>query len=374
MPLKAFRRGDRWYIRGTVRGQSIYEAAGTTEREKAELLRAKRETELYEAAVLGARAPVSFQRAALSYLEIEPRSHQTLSHVRRLVDRFGVTMLAKLNNQEAADRAVDSIVGPAAAPATKNRVVLTPLLAILHHAADRQWCEPPRIKKRKVPKSETPFLMPADALRLVENAAPHLQPLLTFLLCTGARLTEALDLLWDDVHLQESKVVFRAVKSQRGRERDRVARLTPAAIATLAGLPQKTGKVFRRDDGEPYVDRERKEGGQIKRAWATACRRAGLLQPVYDDAGNGIGARPSVTPHDLRHTWASWFYAVTKDPLLLKDEGGWADLKMVERYAHLMPAELAADVRLVWGATHPRIGNLPRAPRVQRKEPSAKSA
>jgi integrase len=33
-------------------------------------------------------------------------------------------------------------------------------------------------------------------------------------------------------------------------------------------------------------------------------------------------ARPELTPHDLRHTWASWHYALNRDLLLLKVEGG----------------------------------------------------
>jgi integrase len=72
-----------------------------------------------------------------------------------------------------------------------------------------------------------------------------------------------------------------------------------------------------------YVDRGRSEGGQIKTAWHGALRRAGL--------------DPDLTPHDLRHTWATWHYAVHRDLLLLKVEGGWSSVTLVERYAHLMP-------------------------------------
>ncbi|WP_262967147.1 tyrosine-type recombinase/integrase [Methylobacter psychrophilus] len=39
--------------------------------------------------------------------------------------------------------------------------------------------------------------------------------------------------------------------------------------------------------------------------------------------------------HDLRHTWASW-HVQNGTPLnVLKELGGWADLTMVMRYAHL---------------------------------------
>jgi hypothetical protein len=44
--------------------------------------------------------------------------------------------------------------------------------------------------------------------------------------------------------------------------------------------------------------------------------------------------------------------------MLLKDEGGWATLRMVERYAHLMPSERVAGVADIRGLSHPRIDQL----------------
>jgi integrase len=44
--------------------------------------------------------------------------------------------------------------------------------------------------------------------------------------------------------------------------------------------------------------------------------------------------------HDLRHTWASW-HVQNGTPLhVLKELGGWADLTMVLRYAHLSSKHL----------------------------------
>ena len=81
---------------------------------------------------------------------------------------------------------------------------------------------------------------------------------------------------------------------------------------------------------EPYVDRRIKKndsdvvyGGQIKTAWHGAIRRAGI-DPVF-------------TPHHLRHTWATWHYAVHRDPRLLQYAGGWSSLALVERYGKWTP-------------------------------------
>ena len=96
MPLRVVKRkgSENLYIRGSVRGTPVFESAGTTDREQAELLCAKRQTELYEASVFGARAVVSFQRAVLAFLEYEDRPPRTKQYLTRLLDHFGATALA----------------------------------------------------------------------------------------------------------------------------------------------------------------------------------------------------------------------------------------------------------------------------------------
>ena len=69
-------------------------------------------------------------------------------------------------------------------------------------------------------------------------------------------------------------------------------------------------------------------GGQIQSAFATARARAGL--------------GPDVTPHILRHTWATWFYAQTRDFGRMLDLGGWRTTSTAERYRKIAPADLAA--------------------------------
>jgi integrase len=60
-------------------------------------------------------------------------------------------------------------------------------------------------------------------------------------------------------------------------------------------------------------------------AWEKALIRAGITDFRW---------------HDLRHTWASW-HVQNGTPLhVLKELGGWADLTMVLRYAHLSSKHL----------------------------------
>ena len=357
MPLKLTQRGQIWWVRGTVRGQGIYESTGTGDRTRAEGYRAKREAEAWDSSVYGARAVVTFAAAAESYLSIEDRSPFTRKLVGNLLEHFQTAPLRAID-QEAVDRAYKVILTAQAGNATKLRIVLTPLRAILEHAARRQWCDRPAFETPRQPRVKTPVLMPDQATALVQAAAPHLRPLLVFLIGTGARLSEALELEWPEVDLVGARATLRQKQGT-----DRHAELPPVAIAALSALTWREGRVFRparhnaRILGEAYRDTGRSGGGQIKTAWARACQVAGLPGEERewerpDRPGVWKRFAPEFTPHDCRHTWASWHYCLHRDLLRLRDDGGWDTVSMVERYAKRVP-EIYREQILAWWAGTP---------------------
>ncbi len=79
--------------------------------------------------------------------------------------------------------------------------------------------------------------------------------------------------------------------------------------------------VFTKANGEPYR--------AIGNAFATACQNATLLK---------------VTPHTLRHTFASRLAMAGVDLRTIQELGGWKNLKMVERYTHLVPDHKVAAI------------------------------
>ena len=182
-----------------------------------------------------------------------------------------------------------------------------------------------------------------QTFQMIAAAVPHLKALLTFLLCTGARVSEALELDWRDVDLKGARAIFWRTKSGKRR----VVLLPGAAIMALANLQHREGPVFRwatvsTKEGAvkritAYADRNREGGGQFKTAWRGALRRAGL--------------NPALRPHDLRHTWASWHYSAHRDLLKLREEGGWSTIALVERYAHLLPVGHEEAIRTFWHQT-----------------------
>ncbi len=361
MSLKVVSRAgtDRLYLRGTVRGQSIFESAGTSDPQKAEAYRAKREAELWTESVYGKRAVVTFAHALTAYLEAEERSETTKAHLRRLLDHFGTTRLTDIN-QAAVDKAYGRILtsGRGASPATKLRGVLTPLKAVLEFAARRQWCERPAFERPKVAASRTIYLRPAEVDALIDAAADHLKPLLIFLAGTGVRMSEALDLEWRHVDLKGSRAV---VWQKQGTERH--VDLPLVVIIALDALDHREGHVFRpvrtkrpagarsgKEVGERYHNNGRTSGGQIKNGWARACRDAELPGHWREWIPKGTNQTkrtwvPEVTPHDLRHTWATWHYCLHRDLLALREDGGWSTITMVTRYAKKMPDAYASEIR-----------------------------
>lgn len=239
-----------------------------------------------------------------------------------LIDHFGTTPLAKID-QTAIDRAA-KLLCPTSAASTVNRQIHTPVSAILKHAADRGWCEYKRIKRPTQPKGRTRWLKPEEAERLIAACAPHLRPLVVFLLYTGARLSEAVYLDWREVDLARAEVQF--IETKNGKARGMP--LHPRVLGELQALTHREGRVFRRPDGEGYA-KKRDGGGQIKTAFKAACRRAGISD---------------FTPHGCRHTWASWHYAESRDLTALMNLGGWENVKMVLRYAHMNVAHLAPSI------------------------------
>lgn len=349
MPLKLWKRPDSkaLWVRGTVNGQKVAESTGTADPRQAEAYRAKREGELWTAAVYGQKALATFPDAVTAFLQERPRSDRDKARIGKLLDHFGDTPLRDIGQHSLAGAYAACLRdGADASPGAKLRGVFAPLRSVLENAAVHQMCDRPAMKAPQVPKAATSYLKPEEATRLVEAAAAHLRPLLIFLIGTGSRMAEALELTWDGVDLRGA----RATVWQK-QQNERLVDLPPVVVAALKALPHREGAVFRPDkrgaraprpgEWQGYADFGRETGGQIKKAWATACRLAGLpgrWREWTSKRGKRLRQwQPEHTPHDCRHTWASWHYCVNRDLLGLREAGGWDTTQMVERYAKRMP-------------------------------------
>jgi integrase len=320
MSLKLKRRAGRphWYIFGTVRGVSIRESTRVADHKAAEAIRARREWEIIQRSVFGAEATATFVGAAVSYLEAGGER----TYLKPIIARIGSMPLAKID-QAFIEKTARALY-PSASPATLNRQAFTPIAAVLSHAAKRGLCARKTVERPPQPKGRVRWVTFEEAERLLTACSPHLRPLVMFLLGTGARMSEALYLDWREVDLAGAHVTFLDTKNGEHRGIPLHARL----VNELRGLRHRQGRVFRTNAGLPYAEKE-SGGGQIKTAFRGACRRAGLAD---------------FSPHDCRHTWATWHYAANRDIVALMKLGGWKSERMVLRYAHVNVAQLAPSI------------------------------
>lgn len=343
MPLRVVRRTDTgtlWIV-GTVRaadqkrGVRIRKRAASDDRRIAEEEARTLELSIIRDRHLGERPRSrTFAEAVASYLDHKERSAATNAFLTKLLQHFGPAMTLDKIGQEAADKARAAVLRPGALPGTVKRNLITPLRAVMRHAERRGWCRTPLFDLPEEPKGRTAFLVPAQASALIRHAG-QLRPLIVFLICTGCRAGEALALEWRDVDLIGARVLLHEGETKGGGRR--YVSLPPAALAALDALPHRDGAVFLSRHRAPYT-----AAGSLRRLWRAAARAAGLP--------------PEITPHVLRHTWASWHYALHRDLLRLARDGGWATTAQVERYTHLMPEGLQGAIRAVWGMRADRSG------------------
>ena len=275
-------------------------------------------------------------------MKASPRKPGEQKRLGRIGAALGNVTLGAVD-QVAIDNAKARMFRADVSRGTVLRELIVPIRSVLNHAARRGWCTVPPFEVPRQPAGRTRFVTPGEAERLIEAAAPHLRPLFLFLIGTGARVSEALELDWRDVDLQGARAIFWLTKGGNRR----IASLPARLVAELARLGHREGPVFRwetlrptkKRDGQPlrsmpYRNTGREGGGQFKTGWRSALRRAGL--------------DPALSPHSLRHSWATWFYGLHRDLLSLKVEGGWSSVSLCERYAHLLPAAEVSAVREFW--------------------------
>lgn len=314
MGLKLRWRNGIAYARGTVAGRRIRQSLGTRDPQQAEEARAALEARLWRSRVYGAEAVVTFEEAALSYLEDggEGRFMAPLLH------HFKGRALREIRPKDIRDAA--RRLYPGAAPATLNRHAIAPARAVVNHAAEQGWCQPIRVRQFAVEKPKrvavdaawiAAFRAAAKARRL-----PYLAALARFLFETGCRISEATGLKPSDLDLGNRTADIGRTKNGEAHLVD----LSLGMMVELANLKPRAGRVF------GYASRHSVYG-----PWETTCRAAGILH---------------VPPHQAgRHSFATALDADGWSAARIAEAGRWKSVRMVaETYTHPERAgRLAAD-------------------------------
>ncbi len=178
-------------------------------------------------------------------------------------------------------------------------------------------------------------LSDSDIKKLIAGATNKLtKDLITFLIYTGCRKGEALNLKWDDVDLQNDVIAIKGTKTKY----DRYIPISKPLKELLSGIEKEKVLVDNlstaKKDSCLYVfnDNGRKLG-DFKRSFHTACRNAGLKD---------------LRIHDLRHVFASKMVMNGTSLYITGELLGHRTTQMTKRYSHLVPETLKKAVDDVW--------------------------
>ena len=166
-------------------------------------------------------------------------------------------------------------------------------------------------------------LSDSDIEKLIAGATNKLtRDLITFLIYTGCRKGEALNLKWDDVDLQNDVIAIKGTKTKYDRY-----------IPISKPLKELLSRIEKVQDILYVFNRNGAKLSDFKRSFHTACKNAGLKDMHI---------------HDLRHVFASKMVMNRTSLFITGELLGHRTTQMTKRYSHLVPSTLRKAVDDVW--------------------------
>jgi integrase len=333
------RKGSRnWQCEWSIGGKTIKESSGTADRKAAQEFHDRRSAELWRLQKFGEHS-TTFEQAALAWWNEHASTKRSAEtdriRLRRVAHEFAGMQIATITTP-ALDRFAVTLRREGSAPSTINKS-LSIASGILRHSARKGWIQAmPVIPWVKVQSQDYQWLTKTEATALLALLPDHLRQLARFSLMTGVRRDNATHLEWSRVDLDRRVCWVEGEDSKNGKPLS-----IPLNDDAIAVLHEQQGQHIR----WCFTYRNKVVTETTTKAWKAAVAAIG---------------RPSVTWHDLRHTWASWHAQAGTDLRLLMQLGGWSDIKMVLRYAHLAPgfaAPYASNVSLS-PAVSPTVGEI----------------
>jgi integrase len=325
--------GRYWLIEFKVDGRRYRRSSGTTVKRKAIRLEEKWRQEIHDGKHhIGKAQSLTIEEAADRYYQTVIRLNNSREKS-KYAEKCCLIVIVRyfspktdLNTIQSGDiaRWRDTMLSNGAAPGTVNRY-LASLRAILNRAHS-EWAAlniVPKFNLLPLQNDRCRFISHAEETLILQVSKPHLRDLIIILVDTGARLSEALDLRWDNVGLDgANKASITLMRTKNGVPR-RIP-LTSRAKNLLLLL-----RACRIDIDKPvflYHAPGTTEPVPFKNpfgSWKTALRDAGMDN--------------SLRIHDLRHTFASRLVSNGVPIFDVSKLLGHKSIAMTMRYAHLAP-------------------------------------
>lgn len=319
--MSIYKRKETWWIQFTAPdGRRIQQTAGTQIKQEAQELHDRLKAEAWRVKNLGDKPRYTWQEAVIRWLTEQSHKKSIRDdkmHLRWLNQHLKSTKLDEINRAKI-DAIKSAKLCEGVSNATVNRM-LALIRSILNSAKNNwEWLETvPTVKLLPEPKKRLRWLTKEEARRLLTELPEHLEAMARFTLATGLRESNVTGLQWSQIDMLRRCAWIHA--DQAKAEKAIGVPLNDEALAIIQLQVGRHDMYVFTYEGEPVTRAN-------NHAWRKALVRAGISDFRW---------------HDLRHTWASW-HVQNGTPLhVLKELGGWAELTMVLRYAHLSSKHLA---------------------------------
>jgi integrase len=302
------KRGKYWSIRGTIGDERVEKTTRQTDRKRAEEW-ADKYVVRFRDTPLGTRGPITYAVAAAAYRAYKPPRGKEVARHERLDAYFLKALIEDMRHADLVGAA--NALFPKGSAGTKNREVISPASAVLHYAADQEWCTYRKFRRfKEARRSSRKPVSNADMGRLLDATEGHKRLFLMLAYETGLRLGNILSLRNDRLDLSAGALMVDVTKNG-----ERIGlRLSPSLVAMLANTPRCEGGFLL-----PW----RSASGVYK--WLTPLRKA-------------LGVH--YTPHLSRHALATDLLRAKVPDKLAAAAGAWKDERSLHRYQHVETDDL----------------------------------
>lgn len=302
--MSLYLRGQTWWAYVTVNGSRVRRSTQTTDKRKAQQIH----DEIKHSAKQLKENGKTLNDAFKLWLTLRPRNDREKSAIKCFLALYPNRPLLQTNGHTI----LDALNGYSASHYNRTANIIR---AAVNLATERGWCQPIKIYSRKAQANRLRFLSKAEWLKLQKELPEHVLALATFAIATGLRQANVTGLQWANVNLKDKLAWVDGLDAKGGKSFS--IPLNNPALNVLEAQKRKHDIYVFTYKGKPIKS--------VKTAWGKALKRAKI---------------ENFTWHDLRHTWASWHVQSGTPLAVLKELGGWGDISMVMRYAHLAPNHL----------------------------------
>lgn len=247
--------------------------------------------------------------------------------------QLGARTLADINRAALTECINTLSSGTTYRGTTRSGATVNRYLAALSHcftkAVEWEWIETnplAKISRKKESDGRTRFLSDDERDRLLTECKGSKQPdlylIVLLAISTGARYSEIMKLEWQDVLLEQQRLILRRTKNGS----TRAAYLSGETLS----LMKERSKVRRLGTNLVFPGTRKKDQPLLIRdAWESALKRAKIEDFRF---------------HDLRHTNASYLAMNGATLAEIAEVSGHKTLAMVKRYAHLTQNHVSSVV------------------------------